>query len=185
MLKTALCILAGVLSAGAGLSQTRPAATQPADDNREMLASLAGDWNVEVAYVLPGGERHGTARMHAEWILNRGFLRQEYTSSMGQSVYTTLQFLGYDSIRKKFTILKIDNLDEAMLYADGERSAAGRAITFEGPRTDMMTKSVGRLRQVLTLTDADHFTVMWYWMPKDGAEAKTVTMVHTRQPVAP
>jgi len=184
MLKSAGFILLGFIAASDAWPQTQPAAARPADPNRDRLVTLVGDWNVDVVYVLPGGERRSTAQMHSEWILNRHFVRQEYTASMGQSVFTTLQFLGYDPIRKKFSILKMDNLDDAMLYADGDASADGRVITFTGMRSDMMTRSTGSLRQVLTLTDSDHFTLEWYWTPKDGAESKTVAMVHTRKAVS-
>ena len=54
-------------------------------------------------------------------------------------------------------------------------------VTFTGERSDIMTRTTARLRQVLTLTDDDHFTLEWHQASKDGGEAKTVTMVHTRR----
>ena len=172
-------MLASLLVAGATWAQGL--APSKTDQNHDRLRALVGDWNVDVVYVLAGGERRGTAQMHAEWILDRHFVRQDYVASMGQSILNTLQFLGYDPVRKKFTILKMDSLDDAMLYGEGEISADGRIVTLTGERSDMMTRTTARLRQVLTLTDDDHFTLEWYMASKDGGEARTVTMVHSRK----
>ncbi len=176
-----LTTILSIVMLSAALAWGQAPAPAKSDPNHERLAMLAGDWNVDVTYVLPGGERRGSAQLHAEWILNRHFIRQEYAASMGQAALNTLQFVGYDPIRKKFTIVKMDNVDDAVLYSDGDVSADGRVITLTGERSDMMSHSVGRLRQVFTLPDLDHFTLEWYWTPKDGTESKIVTMVHTRK----
>src|SRR5262245_11053644 len=159
--------------------------TASADRNRDVLNRLVGEWDVEVTYVLPGGERRGSAQMRSAWVLNGHFVRQEYDAPMGDVVFSTWQFVGYDPVRKRFTILKMDSLDDAMLYADGELSPDGRVLTFVGQRSDMMTRTTGRLRQVLTLTDPDHFTLEWWLTGSNGREMKTVSMVHTRKPPQP
>src|SRR5262249_23945179 len=99
----------------------------------------------------------------------------------GRRDFVTLQFLGFDPVRRKFTILKMDSLDDAMLYADRDLSADQKALTFSGERTDMMTRTTGRLRQVFTLIGRDHFTPEWFLTPQGGAETKIVTMAHTRK----
>ena len=179
MLKHFALVLVHMIAATAIWAQGEPAAKS--DPSHDRLRALVGDWNVDVVYVLAGNERRSTAQMHAEWILNRHFVRQEYAAPMGQSVLNTLQVVGYDPVRRKFTILKMDSLDDAMLYGEGDISADGRVVTLTGERSDMMTRTTARLRQVLTLTDDDHFTLEWYLASKDGSEAKTVTMVHTRK----
>jgi Protein of unknown function (DUF1579) len=152
-----------------------------ATPNHDLIDRLTGDWNVEVTYIIGGKEQRGSAQMRGEWTLDHHFVKQEYHSPMGGADFVTLQFFGYDSVRRKFTILKMDSLDDAMLFADGEASADRRSITFTGERSDMMTRTVGKLRQVVTLTDADHFTLEWFLTGSDGKETKTVTMVHTRK----
>ena len=150
-------------------------------NTRDLLNGLTGDWTVDVTYVIAGHEQRGSATMHADWILDHHFVRQEYSAPMNGRTFLTLQFLGYDSVRQKFTILKMDSLDDAMLYADGNLSTDGRTLTFIGERSDMVTRSTGRLRQVLTVVDTDHFDLEWFLTDKDAAEAKTVTMKHKRQ----
>jgi Protein of unknown function (DUF1579) len=170
------CVLTGIVSVRA-----QPQALAPSDPNREYLKALVGDWTVDVTYIIAGREQRGSAQMHAEWILADHFLRQEYHAPIGGRDLVTLQFLGYDPVRPKFTILKMDSLDDAMVFADGDLSGDRRVVTFVGERSDVMTRTTGRLRQILTLSDADHFTLEWFLMPTGGIEAKTVSMVHSRK----
>jgi hypothetical protein len=180
IITTAVLLFVTGIALMAQSSPGQASAAKP-DSNRELLNMLAGDWTVDVTYIIAGREQRGSAQMHAEWILDGHFLRQEYHAPMGARDFVTLQFLGYDPIRQKFTILKMDSMDDAMLYADGDLTSDRKLLTFVGDRSDMMTRATGRLRQVLTLTDSDRFMLEWFLTPQGGAESKTVTMAHARK----
>ena len=153
-------------------------ATQPGEHHKQ-LDALAGSWDVAVRFKYgPGPERQGKASSEAKWILGGRFLQQEYQSESGQ---VTLQFVGYDNQKKKFFVIKMDNMDTGVLYTEGTMLADAKVIIYSGDRTDPMTGETGRLRTVTTILDKDHYIVEWFQAGADGKEQKVVTMNHTRR----
>jgi uncharacterized protein DUF1579 len=153
-----------------------------AADPRALLASLVGKWTVNVTYQLPNGRAmKGGSELDATWMLDQKFVRQEYRSPMGNQTLTIVQFVGYDGVRRRFDIVKMDNSDPAVLHTIGSLSADGRQLTTVGERADPATRQVHLLKTVTTFADADHFTVQWLQADDAGVERVTVTMAHARK----
>lgn len=152
--------------------------TQPGDRHKQ-LEVLAGSWDVVVRFKYgPGPERQGKASAEAKSVLGGRFIQQEYQAESGQ---VTLQFVGYDNQRKKFFIVKMDNMDTGILHTEGTISDDGKVISTVGDRTDPLTGETRRVRIVTTLSDQDNFTMEWFQAGADGKEQRVVTMIHTRK----
>ncbi|WP_435008413.1 DUF1579 domain-containing protein [Tundrisphaera lichenicola] len=153
----------------------------PGEEHRR-LEPLVGRWDVSVIYKLgPDVERKGTAESEARWVLDGRFLRQDYTSKLGNRPFEVVQFLGFDRRKGKFLELRMDNLDTGLMHNEGTISADGKTITCLGDRIDPASGKSRRLRTVTTLEDADHYTLEWFLEGDDGQEQKTVTLSHTRK----
>ncbi len=147
----------------------------------KQMESLAGSWDVEVAYVLGGKENKGKARCEARWILDGRFLEQEYKSNFQGKPFTVLQILGYDNQKKKTIELMLDNLSTTVLHNEGTISEDGKVISNEGESLDRASGKTEKLRTVYTIIDQDHFTLEWFRPAEGGKEEKVVSMTHTRR----
>jgi hypothetical protein len=92
--------------------------TKPPDGHR-LLDLLAGSWDVAIKFKLGGQEQQGNAKCESKWVLNGMFLQQEYISSFAGAPFTVLQYLGYDNNRDKFTEIKMDSMDSAVMHNEG------------------------------------------------------------------
>jgi hypothetical protein len=147
----------------------------------ERLGNLAGTWDVAIQYRLGEKIQEGKATCDAKWILEGRFLQQDYHSRFQGKPFHVLQILGYDNQKKKFIELMMDNLSTSVLHNEGEISEDGKVITNSGESRDPITKKSYKLRTQYTITNRDRFTLAWYRTEEGGAEAKVVTMVHTRR----
>jgi hypothetical protein len=173
-------LVAGLLALAAPvLAQDQAPPKLPTSEHAK-LELLVGTWDVATRFKLGGGEHTGSARCEAAWALNGHMLRQEYHSKMNGQPFTVLQFYGYDQGKKKFFELKMDSMDTGVMHNEGSASDDGKVLTFRGERVDARTGKTIPIRTVITIQDADHYTLEWYMPGPDGQEENTVTLTHTR-----
>jgi uncharacterized protein DUF1579 len=147
----------------------------------KQMEPMAGNWDVDITFVINGHENHGKVTCEAKWILDGRFLRQEYHSSLMGKPYTVIQHLGYDNQKKKIIELKMDNMSTGIMHNEGIISDDGKTITNEGEIQDPATGKTSKLRTVYTIIDPDHFTLEWFMIGADGKAEKGVSMTHTRR----
>src|SRR5262245_52477903 len=153
----------------------------PGDEHKK-LDVLAGNWDVEVKFVIgPGKEGKGTAACVTKWALEGRFLHQKYDSVFMGKPLVVEQYLGFDRHRGKVVELYLNSTDTGVMHNEGEISADGKTITCTGTKFDTATGKEAKIRTVTTITDKDTYTLEWYTTGPDGKEARTVTLTHKRK----
>jgi hypothetical protein len=125
--------LALVLAMSAVL--TIRSSAQTATDWRDLADHMAGDW--QLTGQVMGQEAHH--KVHAEWMLNRQFLRIEERTAedapKSERRYDAVWFLGYDSVSERYVIHLLDGFgarfSETLGY--GVRSGNQLQFVFEYP----------------------------------------------------
>jgi hypothetical protein len=169
---------------GTGISQADKPPQIPVDEPglvHKQMATLAGDWDVEITYVIGGKEHKGKVRCESKWILDGRFLQQDYRSKLMGKPFTTLQLLGYDNQKKKTIEIVMNSMSTGLLHNEGTISADGKVIKNEGDAPDHATGQYTKLRTVTTIIDPDHYTLEWFHTGAGGKEEKGVSMTHTRR----
>jgi hypothetical protein len=165
-------------------NEAQPDESKLPTEQHKRLNVLAGQWDVAIKFkVGPGKFQDGKATCESKWILGGKTLRQEYQSSMNGTPYTVLQLVGYDSNKKKFFEIKLDNMDTGAMFNEGTISDDGKEITQVGPYVDRKTGKNEKLRTVTKIIDKDHYTLEWYMPDENGNEEKAVTLSHTRKKI--
>jgi len=108
---------------------------QTAPDWRDLADTMTGDWSMTGQVM--GQQAHH--KVHAEWMLNRQFLRIEESTVLDapktERRYDAVWFLGYDSISDRYVIHLLDGFgarfSETLGY--GVRSGNQLQFVFEYP----------------------------------------------------
>jgi hypothetical protein len=103
---------------------------QTASDWRDLANHLTGDWNLTGQVM--GREAHH--RVHAEWILNRQFLRIEEDTAQdapqSERRYNAVWFLGYDSVSERYVLHLLDGLGARYSETLGYGICTGNQLQF-------------------------------------------------------
>lgn len=104
--------------------------------NHEFLHAFTGHWNTKTR-ILQTDAQNGTAT--ASMILGGRFLEASYSGNLMGIQLNGKTTLGYDNYKKKFTFLKIDNLNTSILSAEGTIDHTGKVLSLWGTVDDWMT----------------------------------------------
>jgi hypothetical protein len=172
-------LLAGLMAVPT-LSAAQPAPPAAAlDAQHRQLASLAGAWSVRQSlWTAPGAAPkvdHGNADF--AMVLRQRHLRQTLHIADGTG-FEGLGYIGYDNASGQFFSTWMDVNFPGLVVAYGGYDAAAKAYVFRGSMTAADGGGIP-VREVMTLTDADHFTYE-YFETRDGRESLTVRLEYTR-----
>lgn len=149
----------------------------------QLLAKLAGDWNVVSKWwMAPDSEPMSSAsEQKLEPIFGGRFIKIETRSNMmGQDVHG-IGYIGYDKFKAMYTMFWIDNMGTAMFTAYGTADDAGKTITLTGKMDDPMTGEKDKeAKYIYTFSDDGtfHFEI-WDMVP--GKAFKSVDMTYTKK----
>lgn len=136
------------------------AAMTPGDAHKK-LDFFVGSWETATKMWMdpsaPPQESKGTAVF--SWELGNRQMKQEYKGEMMGMPFVGIGYTGYDNIRKKYTMLWIDNMSTAVAVGDGFFDRAGKVLTFfskmDEPTTGEHDKTV---KYIIRFGDEKHFT---------------------------
>ncbi|NIJ18975.1 hypothetical protein FHS95_000644 [Sphingomonas naasensis] len=180
MRSSACLALSAALLLAAPLSAQEKAAVAP-DREHRLLAALAGKWAVKQSFWLAPGKPprrdEGTAEL--AMVLNGRHLRQNLHIADGTD-FEGLSYLGYDSAAQRFFSTWMDVNFPGLVIAWGGLDDAAKTITLRGAIAAAQGQDPVPVREVLTLTDAEHFRYEFY-ETRGGAETLAVRLDYTRR----
>ena len=145
----------------------------------QMLASLAGTWNVSSKmWMAPGAppmETQGTSTK--TMVLDGRFLREELETTMMGMPMKGLGLTGYNNTTGMWEFTWMDNMGTMMMSGAGKKD--GNAITMEADFVDPMTGQDSWTRMVTEIQDKDHYTFTMYGK-MDGKEVKMMEASYSR-----
>jgi hypothetical protein len=160
-------------------------------ENHKILASLVGQWNYKVKYWMnpdPGAspsESSGTSLVRS--VMDGRYVISEHSGkfqvpgpngTMQDAPFMGMEITGYDNVKKRFVSSWIDNFGTGILNSMGDFDPAAKTLTYMAeyePAPGMKTK----MRQVITMTDSDHHTMLYYEM-RGSKEVKTMEINYAR-----
>ena len=149
----------------------------------QKLKAFEGKFTADVTAFDPasGKEEKSTGAMKNEMILGGRYLKQDYSGTMMGQPFKGGGLVGYDNMKKKYTMLWVDELSTQMMISEGTMDDAGKMLTttctMDSPG-DNMKKTY---KQVVTLADEDHHTFDMYEVAADGKETRILTIKYTRE----
>jgi hypothetical protein len=88
--------------------------------------------------------------------------------------------VGYDNVKKKYTMLWVDEMSTQMMIADGTLDESAKTITY-GCQVDCpYDNSKKTFKTVITLTDEDHHNFDMYEIGASGKKTKVMGIKYTR-----
>jgi hypothetical protein len=197
-MKTPLFIATLLVFAAVGaLAQDTPPPPPPMDDammkfieamspndNHKKLEAFAGNWDIASTFWMDGPDKppmteKGGARI--TWALGGRFLRQEFKGTFMGMPMDGLGFLGYDNLKKAYTMSWMDNTSTAISTATGQFDEAGTDLTLNGKMDDPITGELNMdVKYVFRKSDRDRYVFEMHQVPAKGPSVKMGEMVYTR-----
>lgn len=141
-----LALIAGTATITTGVvSQERargaevwPDYSQPGKAH-DVLARLAGEWEFDVTVWGTPGSEPVKAQVAADyrWLFGGRFLVGELEGFVGGERFQAKEVFGYDTFKKEYNGLWIDNKTTAFQLSTGQFDARGNALVMEGVQPDI------------------------------------------------
>jgi hypothetical protein len=148
------------------------------------LKTLEGNWTADVTATDPasGKEEKSTGTMKNQMILGGRYLKQDYSGTMMGMPFKGGGLVGYDNVKKKYTMLWVDEMSTQMMMSEGTFDESAKTLTtmctMDCPVGETATKKT--FKQVVTMSDDDHHTYDMFEVTPDGKENKVLTIKYTR-----
>ena len=163
------------------LALTTPACAQATlDAQHSALANLAGAWSVQQSLWLDGATTPKVDPGHADFatILNGRQLQQSLHINDGTN-FQGLGYIGFDNASGHYFSTWMDVNFPGIVVAYGDFDPAAKTYVFKGSMSSSTPGVTVPVREVMTVTDPDHFRYDYY-ETHDGKEALTVRLDYTR-----
>jgi hypothetical protein len=148
----------------------------------QKLKTFEGKFTADVTAMDPttGKEEKSTGTMKNEMILGGRYLKQDYSGTMMGMPFHGGGLVGFDNMKKKYTMLWVDEMSTQMMVSEGTADESAKTITFMCTVDCPLDNSKKTMKQVVTMTDDDHHTYEMYDVGADGKENKVLTIKYTR-----
>lgn len=148
----------------------------------ELLASMAGEWDIEVRmWMEPGAEPivlPSTA--HREMILGGRVLVEEVRGEFMGAPFVGHAMSGYDNVTGKWWGTWVDNQMTGVMLSEGTWDEAGKVFTSTMSHVDPATGEAVETKGVSRILAPDH-EVHEMWEERDGESFKSMEMVYRRK----
>lgn len=148
----------------------------------EKLASMAGDWSIEVRmWMEPGAEPivlPSTA--HREMILGGRVLVEEVEGEFMGAPFAGHAMSGYDNVTGKWWGTWVDNQSTGVMVSEGTWDAEGKVGTYRMSHVDPTTGEVAETKGITRILSADH-EVHEMWEERDGESFKSMELEYRRK----
>jgi hypothetical protein len=148
----------------------------------EKLASMAGDWSLEVkSWMDPAAPPEvSQATAHREMILGGRVLSEHVNGTMMGQPFEGMGTTGYDNVTDKYWGTWIDNMGTGMMLSSGTYDADSKSMNMTGEFPDPTTGGMKSVRMVVR-HESDDREVMEMYEMRGEEEVKTMEIVFTRQ----
>lgn len=159
----------------------------PADAHKK-LAALAGKWDYEGKFWMPGAPEGETFKGTGEYkvLFDGRYLQQDVGGNMdgpdGQPMtFRGMGLMGFDNMKKQYFSTWIDNMSTGLMVGWGTADAAGKVITYTGEGADPMSGNLHqKFRNVVRIEGPDKHVFEMHGPGPDGKEYKQMEIVYTR-----
>ena len=147
----------------------------------QKLKMMEGKFTADVTAMMPDGkEEKSTGTMENEMILGGRYLKNNYSGTMMGMPFKGGGLIGYDNMKKKYTMLWVDEMSTQMMMSEGTLDESAKTITTTCTVDCPVDNSKKNFKQVITLTDEDHHSFEMSEVGGDGKETKVLTIKYTR-----
>ena len=169
------------LAVAVGLIAPLAQAAVPDDPQHQMLAELAGHWDVHQQLWMSQGKPPQVDEGTAELTTVLGHHLQQRLTIPGKSPFEGLGYLGFDSATGSYFTSWMDVNFPGLIVARGEADTSGKLITLRGTMSDSADPQTPvPVRELVHLIDRNHFSYE-YFETRDGKESLTVRLAYTRR----
>lgn len=158
--------------------------TVPGEGHKE-LEKMVGNWKYTSKWWMSAKAKPeasvGTSKN--TWVLDGRFVQQEVKgTAMGQP-FSGIGFTGYDSFKKTYQSVWMDNMSTAMMTTAGTQDAKTKVITEKGVMSSPMENLTEKaFRNETKFKNKNSFIYsMFAKEVATGKEFKTLEMVYTRE----
>jgi hypothetical protein len=149
-----------------------------------LLGKFVGEWNIASQWWSSKDaqpmESHATNS--TRWILNGRFLQSDFQGDMMGKPFHGLGLEGYDTFKKKYTMLWVDETATAMYTAEGTASPDGKTITYLGKHDDPFTGAKDLdVKYVGIIVDDNQHIFRIIEKPGTPDEYTAMEMIYTRK----
>lgn len=128
----------------------------------------------------PAVESHGESS--SRMIFGGRFMRSDFHGIAMGKPFTGMGIEGFDNLKKKFTMVWLDETATPMYAAEGAADSIGKVITYLGTHDDPLTGQLGlEVKYFGTWIDDSTHTFSIYEYPGSPEEYQSMEMVYTRK----
>jgi hypothetical protein len=155
-------------------------ASTPGEPHQQ-LAKQVGSWTTAVKFWMapnaPAQESTGSSDMKS--ILGGRFIEENSKGTFMGQPFEGVGIFGYDNIKKKYTMVWVDNMGTMMETAEG--TMADKTLTMNGEAIDPMTGKKAKHRSVLHFDSDKKYTMEMFGPDPKGKEFKMMEIVYTKK----
>ena len=146
----------------------------------ELLAKMAGEWDVECEFTAEGQTMTSQATASAEMIMKGRYVQETFSGDMMGSPFTGMSITGFDNVSKKVQSTWIDDMSTGVYFMEGNVSPDGKTLTMTGVASNPMTGGGMPYVHVITFHDDGTHTAEMY-EGGDGGLNKNMTLTYTKK----
>lgn len=155
-----------------------PPMPEPSEEHK-LLMERVGTWDCAMQMWMGPGDPVETTGVETNRALGAFHVVSDFTSDFMGMPFQGHGVSSWDPAKKKFVSIWTDSTEPSPALMEGSYDAKTRTMTLLGE--NMMMGQRMKMREVLTLKDADHATFEMFVTGADGKEMKTMQMDYTRR----
>jgi hypothetical protein len=145
-----------------------------------LLDPLVGTWKtVNKSWMGPGEPVVSEGTCERTWLLGGRFLQSKYSGMMEGMPFEGMEILGYDTKKKEYTSVWIDNMGTMMSVGSGQADQAGKVFTMTSTFDDPVSGKPVPFKMVTKVVDNNShvFTMIG---TRDGKDHTEMEIAYTR-----
>jgi len=146
---------------------------------KKMVGTFTADCTMKMTADAP--EMKSKGKLTNGMVLNGRYLHGEYDGDFMGQPFKGMSLNGYDSLKKKHFSAWIDDMSTGLMTMEGSADSSGKTITYTGecpcPEEGGKMKA---FKQVVTITDDDHYKMEMFTPDKDGKEFRSMNIEYAR-----
>lgn len=149
--------------------------------NHELLRTMEGSWNAEIAFraTMQNPVSTSQATVEARMILGGRYLERILKGRADN--FEARIVSGHDNFRGEYTSIWFDNMCTGMITGAGHYDPSTKTITEEGSMSCPMTDQARRwFRSTTRIIDEDHYVFEMFKRDEEGEEFNAMTIEYAR-----
>ena len=156
--------------------------TQPGD-HHEVLERFLGEWDTEWRITMAGMEMppsKGTSK--STWLMDGRWIQGTSTGALMGMDMESHMIMGYDNFKQSYVITMVNNMDTAMLRAEGDMDPNGKVLLAYGTLDEYLTGEHDKMvKYVWRFESEDKIIFEIHDLPIGEKNTKVIEVVSTRK----